>query len=271
MIICAEGEYGPFLGAEADRVVHGYYRKHGVWAPELLELLTERIFPEGKGTFLDLGANIGLISLPLAVRRGVRCYAFEPDPLNYELLCRNAAAHGVSELVEPFNLALYSEKTELSFELSQDNYGDHRVRAQEPDPRHTQQFDESERKLIRVSAERLDDVLSPDALERPLVMKVDTQGCEVKVFAGAEHWLASVDYLISEYWPYGMHRMGDSQEAFIDFARRFAFGAQLSGNCPPARLEPVEPLMARVRSIFPDASIQLYVDLLLSQHPDLPG
>ncbi len=271
MIICAEGKYGPFLGAEADQVVHGHYREHGVWEPELLELLTERLFPEGKGTFLDLGANIGLISIPLAVRRAVRCYAFEPEPLNYELLCRNAAAHGVSEKIEPFNLALYSEKSTLSFELSSDNYGDHRVRAREPDPRDSDSYDESERKVIQVAAERLDDVLSPDALERPIVMKVDTQGCEVRVFAGAQRWLASVDYLICEYWPYGMHRMGDSQEAFIEFAGRFAFGAQLSGNCPPARLEPVDAVMARVRSLFPDASNPLYVDLLLSQHPDFPG
>ena len=92
-----------------------------------------------------------------------------------------------------------------------------------------------------------------------------------RVFAGAQRWLASVDYLICEYWPYGMHRMGDSQEAFIEFAGRFAFGAQLSGNCPPARLEPVDAVMARVRSLFPDASNPLYVDLLLSQHPDFPG
>jgi FkbM family methyltransferase len=268
MIICAEGEYGPFLGAAEDEVVHGHYREHGVWEPELLELLTERLFPEGRGTFLDLGANIGLISIPLAVRRDVSCYAFEPEPLNYELLCRNAAAHAVSQKIKTFNLALYSEKTTLSFELSAENYGDHRVRVREPDPGETHSFDESTRKVIQVPAERLDDLLCADDFEPPIVMKVDTQGCEVRVFSGAERWLASVDYLICEYWPYGMHRIGDSQQAFIDFARRFAFGAQLSGNCPPAQLEAVAPLMERVRSIFCDPSNQLYVDLLLSRHPD---
>lgn len=272
MIVCAQGKYGPFLGAAADQVVHGHYREHGDWEPELLELLTERIFAQRRGTFLDLGANIGLVSIPLAVRRGIHCYAFEPDPLNYELLCRNAAAHGVSGQIEPFNLAVYSEKTTLSFELSRDNHGDHRVRAREPAPGEAHDFDESAREVIQVHAERLDDVLSSQALERPIAMKVDTQGCEVRVFTGAQRWLASVDYLISEYWPYGLQRMGDSQDAFIDFAWRFAYGAQLRADRPlPSRLKPVNGLMARVRQLFPDASNPLYVDLLLSHHPDLPG
>ena len=47
-------------------------------------------------TALDIGANVGLLTLPLArqVGPGGRVVAFEPGPKSYELLTRNIAANG---------------------------------------------------------------------------------------------------------------------------------------------------------------------------------
>ena len=90
--IRSDGEYGIFEGSIHDEVVHGHYRREGTWSPEIQALLADQLFPEGRGTFLDIGANIGLVSIPLAERRRVRCLAFEPEPRNFQWLERNIAS-----------------------------------------------------------------------------------------------------------------------------------------------------------------------------------
>ena len=56
--------------------------------------------------FWDIGANIGCYSL-YAAARGATVHAFEPSPVNFWLLARNARMNGFSRLtVFPFALAL---------------------------------------------------------------------------------------------------------------------------------------------------------------------
>ncbi|MEO2169882.1 MAG: FkbM family methyltransferase, partial [bacterium] len=106
-ILTADGELGLFAGAANDEVVHGTYRRTGQWAPELLELLTHQLLAKG-GTLLDIGANIGLVTVPTTERTQCRTLAFEPDPRNAELLRRNVALHGLKERIDVHELALFS-------------------------------------------------------------------------------------------------------------------------------------------------------------------
>jgi FkbM family methyltransferase len=160
--ILSDGSYGPFEGSIDDDVVHGHYRREGSWAPELLELLVDGLFPAGRGTFLDVGANIGLVSIPLVERRGVRCLAFEPEPRNYRWLERNIARHGLEALFQTFDVALHSENETLCFDLSATNFGDHRLRG-EVDPE-----TDSTRASIFVPGRRLDDLVCLEELPRPI-------------------------------------------------------------------------------------------------------
>jgi len=269
--ISCDGDYGSFEGSIDDEVVHGHYLRHGSWSPGHQELLFGRLFPEGRGSFLDVGANIGLVSIPLAERRGVRCLAFEPEPRNFRLLRRNIEAHGLAARIEAFNLALYSEKTTLSFELSPTNSGDHRVRSAAPAEGASEAEAESSRQLIQVPAERLDELVRAGELERPIVVKVDTQGCEVRVLRGAERLLESVDYLLCEYWPYGLWRMGDTPEALDEILRRFACGAVLMDQDAPEPLGPVDSLFARLKPLVDNGGVAAFADVLVTPHPDYPG
>jgi len=67
------------------------------------------------GSILDIGANIGLIAIPLAKRvkdRGGRIFAFEPVPSNFQALVRNIERNQVTGVVTPFHLGLgETEKT----------------------------------------------------------------------------------------------------------------------------------------------------------------
>jgi FkbM family methyltransferase len=262
--ICSDGEYGPFEGSIHDEVVHGHYRRCGTWSPEIQDLLMERLFPEGRGTFLDIGANIGLVSIPLAERLGVRCLAFEPEPRNFRWLERNIAMHGVGPLFTTFNLALHCEEKRLCFELSASNFGDHRVRgAALPD-------DDVERVLIEVPASRLDDLVRVEDLPRPVVAKLDTQGAEIQILRGAERSLPHIDSLICEFWPWGLRRMGDRAEALIDFFRGFPCGAILGPEKVPGTLPSIDRLCARLDWLSRNRSDQGFLDVLVARHAELP-
>ena len=263
--ICSDGEYGVFEGSADDEVVHGHYRREGTWSPEIQELLADRLFREGRGTFLDVGANIGLVSIPLAERRGVRCLAFEPEPRNFEWLERNMASHGVASLFTTFNLALHSEETRLHFELSTSNFGDHRVRGAAPTEA------DAKRALIEVPAGRLDDLVRLEDLPHPIVAKLDTQGSELRVLRGAERSLPHIDHLLCEFWPHGLRRMGDSPGDLIALFRDFSYGTILRLDELPERLPPVDRLCARLDWLPDDGSDQGFFDVLVTRHAELPG
>jgi FkbM family methyltransferase len=263
--ICSDGAYGVFEGSIHDEVVHGHYRREGSWSPEIQELLADQLFPEGRGTFLDIGANIGLVSIPLAERRRVCCLAFEPEPRNFRSLERNIASHRVGDLFTTFNLALHSERARLRFELSPSNSGDHRVQGAES------LSGEAKRTTIEVPADRLDDLVRIEDLPRPIVAKIDTQGAELRVLRGAERSLSHIDHLICEFWPYGLRRMGDRPEELTELFRDFSFGLILRLDPLPERLPPIDRLCARLDWLPADDSDRGFFDVLVARRAELPS
>ena len=62
-----------------------------------------------KGFFLDIGANVGLISLPFAMhfrRQKVRCFAVEMVPDNFRALVKNIKLNGLEDIITPINAGL---------------------------------------------------------------------------------------------------------------------------------------------------------------------
>ncbi len=73
-------------------------------------------------TFVDLGANIGFYTVPLAVAAkagGGVVAAFEPHPANYRRLSENVALNGLNDYVRLFELGLSSEEGEAELVLRQ--------------------------------------------------------------------------------------------------------------------------------------------------------
>jgi FkbM family methyltransferase len=265
-----ETSLGYFQGSSRDRAIMTGLMAHRTWAPEV-QALFEEVFASG-GTLVDIGANIGLTSIPIAKSRGIHCHAFEPDPENFRYLVSNIAANG-AETVRPYNVALMAEDGVLSFERSLDNWGDHRVRMRDVP---AGPFEEDRRSVIQVQGRRLDRVLDCDRLARPLVMKVDTQGAEVQVLRGATSLLPKVDVAILEYWPYGLRRMGDQASQLDEFVATFPYGAILDtgpgksvyGGKP--RFTATSALLADLRRLAPaeGAGIE-WVDIVMSRTPAL--
>jgi len=203
--LSVRGDYGIFAQSVADRAMLPTYATTGKWNREMNERLVS-FFSKGGGTYVDVGANIGLTLVPLAQNPDVDIIAFEPDPSNFHYLTRNVAENCRHGNITLHQLAAFREKTQLKFELSPDNLGNHRIRLKEQEGALSEQF----RKTIVVEAVRLDDVV--DVKRKPLAVKIDTEGAESFVIEGGCRLLSQTQLFFTEIWPYGIARTGGSLE-----------------------------------------------------------
>ena len=80
--VCVEGAYGRIQGDPMDLGVLSEYMLTGSYSPELIKFLLEWFKRFGAGTMLDVGANIGLTAVPVAMS-GVECMCFRPQPQQF--------------------------------------------------------------------------------------------------------------------------------------------------------------------------------------------
>lgn len=196
------GEHYVVIPSDVGVSKHVYIDGHFGWAnvEKAIALLGDNFKLE---TFIDIGANIGTICIPV-VRRGLakRAIAFEPEPKNFRVLVANIYLNDLADKITFHNLALGAESNkELTFELSPDNGGDHRVKVREDDGL----YDESSRKQIKVKSEKLDDIIA-NINEKNSLIWMDTQGYEGYIMKGAENALNKKVPMVTEFWPYGLDR-----------------------------------------------------------------
>jgi FkbM family methyltransferase len=221
------GRYGLIEGSIEDGSVLARYGQTGVWAPQINKLFVDFFDGRGSGTYLDIGANIGLTTIPIARNGHVSCLAVEPEPRNYRYLECNVRKNCMHGNVQLLNLALFDRQTMIDFELSKQNGGDHRVRLSAS----AGSFDEHRREVIKVATQTLDSLLDPDAMRLPLAAKIDTQGAECQVFAGGKAILSRAELLAFEFWPYGIRRMGGDHHILADIVSQyFSQGAIVNGE-----------------------------------------
>jgi FkbM family methyltransferase len=200
--VTVETTLGRIAGSPRDNLLFRPFVATGEYVPELIALFRAALI--GGGTYIDIGANIGLTLLPIATLPNVRCIAFEPDPLTFSFLARNVETNCADDAVTLHRLAIFDKATTVCFERSADNFGDHRIRVNNNDGL----YGESRREVIEVATKRLDDAVNLVDLRRPIVIKIDTQGAEPFVFAGGTRTLAAADLMVLEVWPYGARRLG---------------------------------------------------------------
>ena len=131
----------------------------------------------------DVGANVGMYSVWAAAQRGARVYAFEPESQNYALLNRNIALNGLQDRVRAFCLALSDRPgvsalhvSDLAAGGSLHSYGeavDFRLAPMQA------AFAQG------CVAATLDALVAEGAVEPPTHLKIDVDGLEHRVFAGA--------------------------------------------------------------------------------------
>lgn len=158
-----------------------------------------------KNILIDIGANIGTIGI-FAISQNLcnKCIAFEPEPINFNLLSANVSLNGLNDRFELHNEALSNEfGKSLSFELDELNYGDHRVRINDK----SGSYGEENRKIINVPSNSLDNACVDVDLNDCIIF-MDTQGFEGHILSGAKSFIDAKVPMVTEFWPYGLNRAG---------------------------------------------------------------
>jgi len=206
-----------------DRAVGARLRRRGIWAAAETALCKREIKPGMR--VLDVGANIGYFTLLFARWVGPtgHVYAFEPEPRNFELLQRNLARNGYTNVTA---LPKAVSRTSGSQRLykSPDNLGDHRLA-----------HGTAGRDSVDVSVIALDELLPGDA--RVDFIKLDIQGAECAAVQGARQLItrSAPLCLITEFWPAGMRAFGDDPEQYLQELSALGFG--IAVIAPGARPE----------------------------------
>lgn len=137
--------------------------------------------------FVDVGANIGTTSIPVAREQGCRVLAIEPVPANFNLLRQNVSANGLADRILLVNAAIVRSPGFVRTQ-SDDSGAAFVARPGDASEAHT-----ASRSCIECQGLPLGDVLAGSGVRVADVAVVwaDVQGCEVDVIdTGAEIWAA---------------------------------------------------------------------------------
>jgi FkbM family methyltransferase len=206
--IGAWGNLGLIRSAWNDRGVLTTYARTGDLESRIIDEII-RFFDNEPGTYIDVGANIGLTTIPIAKNALIRCLAFEPEPDNFRFLKLNVDANVPNHTVEFYQSAVFHTDGVVSLALADGNLGDHRLTMAGVPGRRT----------IEISAVPLDSVL--DRVFGRLCVKIDTQGAEPAVIAGGRQTLSRAGLIAIEFCPYLMRQLSGSPEVVIDLVGSF--------------------------------------------------
>lgn len=130
-----------------------------------------------KGSFLDIGANVGKYTVIVGkeLEKSGKVFSFEPEPSNLAALKRNVELNGLNNIVI-LPLACSDEQGSLSFYLDKTNTGGHSL------------VKKTKNKII-VNAERLDIIIKEKKIKDVRLIKIDVEGAEMRVLQGAKELL----------------------------------------------------------------------------------
>jgi FkbM family methyltransferase len=166
----------PWVGGQSLAVRRGMAGATGniyVGLHEFHDMMAPLHFLRPGDLFFDIGANIGSYTVLGAGAAGATTWSFEPDPDTARHLRRNIALNGLERRVTVHELALGPEAGEVTFSMGLDSTN--KVLA------------EATGSTRKVRQESLGAVA---AGARPLMLKIDVEGYEDAVLAGASRVLS---------------------------------------------------------------------------------
>ncbi len=197
----------------------GFYEKYET-------ALFKRLVKKGM-VVLDIGANVGYYTLLAAHLVGDegKVFAFEPDPYNFDLLCKNIEVNGYRNVI-PVRKAVSSKSGKRKFFLDKNNLGGHSL----------SKANVGTSASITIEATSLDDYFKNTDYKVD-VIKMDVQGLEMEVLEGMTNTINRNDNLkiITEFWPMGLRNSGSSPKDFLNKLVEYGFALYQIGQY----LEPI--------------------------------
>ena len=190
-------------------------------------------------TFIDVGANVGLYTaIALSKKGDGKLLAIEPHRESRAFLEKTIRSNsaGTGGSVAVCELAASDRPGTLKLYKNSQNKGDNRIY---PDPL----LDEEE----SVPTDTLDNICRDQGIASVEFLKIDVQGAEARVIAGAAGLLAnSADcILMTEFWPYGLARSGSDALEYLRSLERLGFALYELGGGRVVRLDDPRGLILR--------------------------
>jgi len=191
--------HGLFLANPRDIYIGRALIEYGEFSEAEVRNLTQMV-PQG-GVAIEVGANMGGITVPLAQKVGPHglVYAFEPQPLIFQQLCANLALNDLVN-VSALNAACGAQPGQFGIArlnpARESNFAGVKLENVTLDGG-----------PLKVRIERLDDVVDPPRLD---LIKADVEGMEIDVLRGGAG-------LISRFRPtlYVENNQDDNSAALI--------------------------------------------------------
>lgn len=137
-------------------------------------------------TAIDIGANVGTISIGLVDLGVKRVFSIEPGPLHDRLLA-NIHLNLLSQVISPHKIGLSSLKGELLWAEDKNNPGNAHLVASDESISFSKiptKFKSDE--FIRVPVTTLDDFVTENNIEAIDILKIDVEGMEWEVLKGGK-------------------------------------------------------------------------------------
>jgi FkbM family methyltransferase len=141
-----------------------------------------------------VGANIGQFTIAAVnIFTDSKIYAFEPNPGPCKKLMANTTKFSNIEI---FHYAVGNKNTQHDFHIHQHDQTSSILNIKSGN---SNVFpDLKEIKTINVTMTTLDSIFYKRTLKRPVLLKLDVQGCENRVVEGAQKILKNVDFVVME-------------------------------------------------------------------------
>ncbi|XP_062574259.1 uncharacterized protein LOC134236093 [Saccostrea cucullata] len=194
--------------------------KFGSWEGGFIDLILTFLRQDPKLQFLDLGANIGVYSMAVA-KFGRKVVAVDALAMNIQRLCATVKQNNFTENVQLIYNALSDVHETVSLGADRGNIGGTFV-AKDKNPNKVRGSRVSGN-YGNVQTATLDDILElPDFNLNKVIIKMDVEGYENRVFRGGENFFNKVDVravLMEWMWL----KTGPAGQEIIDFLTRHGF------------------------------------------------
>ena len=212
-------------------------------------------------TFIDVGGHVGYFSLLAAAFVGTdgQVITFEPEPANFARLGRHVELNGLANM-ELVNAAVADADGTAELWVNADNDGGHALWDVGDHP--FNQISRTSQQVREVQTTTLDSYLHGREIESLKAIKIDAEGCEHRVLAGARATLERyrVPFVVVEINRFALAKMGSTDLAVRESMEALDYETYV--------LMPDGSGVVRLR---PDQRVQsAQVYNLLFRHPDAP-
>ncbi|XP_061197141.1 uncharacterized protein LOC133205359 [Saccostrea echinata] len=194
--------------------------KYGSWEGGYIDLILTFLRQDPKLQFLDLGANIGVYSMAVA-KFGRKVVAVDALAINIQRLCATVKLNNFTNNVQLIYNALSDVHETVSLGADRGNIGGTFV-AKDKNPNKVRGSRVSGN-YGNVQTATLDDILKlPDFNLEKVIIKMDVEGYENRVFRGGENFFNKVNVravLMEWMWL----KTGPAGQEIIDFLTRHGF------------------------------------------------